>query len=112
MGIQIEFNSDLALRRYGSQNRKIPECLPQKLEKDGIYTFLKEGQRNYWLDGEIPLLETKGNQILSRPLASIRILECTHFKIGEKILTKGVYKIVEVYNPKNPKIHFEGMNKL
>jgi len=112
MGIQVEFNPDLALRRYGTRNRKTPECLPEKIERNGIYPFLKEGQRNYWLDGEIPLLETKGNQELSRPLASIRILESTHFKIKEKILTKGIYEVVEIYNPKNRKIHFEGMAKL
>lgn len=112
MGIQVEFNPDLALRRYGTQNRKTPECLPERLERNEIYPFLKKGQRNYWLDGEIPLLETKGNQRLSRPLASIKILECTHYKLGKNIYTRGIYKIIEVFDPDNPKIHFEGMAKL
>jgi len=60
MGIQIEFNPDLALREYGTPNRLKNECLPTKLEIEKDYSFLKKGQRNYWLNGEIPLLETKG----------------------------------------------------
>jgi hypothetical protein len=88
------------------------ECLPEKLEENKMYRFLKKGQRNYWLEGEIPLLETRGNQQLSRPLASIMILEAIHFLKGRKVYTKGVYEVKEVYDVSNNRIHFEGMNKI
>jgi hypothetical protein len=112
MGIKIEFNPDLALRKYRTPNRLEAECLPEEIFKGNIYEFLKEGQRNYWLEGELPLLETKGDEQLSRPLASIIILEATHFKKESKIYTRGVYQVKEVYNVDNPEIHFEGMNKI
>ncbi len=114
MGIQVEFNPDLALRNiseFRKGNRKKEECIPEKLEKGQIYEFLKKGQRNYWIEGEIPLLETKGNQQLSRPIASIIILEATHFLLNGEPYTKGKYKIVEVFNQADSKIHFEGFTK-
>ena len=59
MGIQVEFNPDLALRNiseFTSGNRKESECIPENLQTGETYDFLKHGQRNYWLEGEIPLL--------------------------------------------------------
>lgn len=50
MGIQIEFNPDLALRdisEYKNGNRKIEECIPENLEEGAVYDFIKEGQRCY-----------------------------------------------------------------
>ena len=67
MGIKIEFNPDLALRDFSEfrrGKREKEECIPENLEEGRIYPFLKEGQRNYWLFGEIPLVETKGNEKL------------------------------------------------
>jgi hypothetical protein len=93
MGIKVEFNPDLALRAFNTSNRLKEECLPEKLEVGKIHDFLKEGQRNYWLEGEIPLLETKGNQQLSKPLAAITIIEALHFIKEGKVFTKGRYKI-------------------
>jgi len=55
-------------------------------------------------------VETKGNQELSRPLASIVILEATHFEDKGEIFTKGRYKIIEVF--KDNKIHFENLTIL
>ncbi|MFH1462115.1 MAG: hypothetical protein ABIG08_00200 [bacterium] len=75
-----------------------------------IYPFLKKGQRHYWLEGEIPLLETRGDQKLSRPKASIIILEATHFLDKGQLYTKGKYKTTEVF--RDEEIHFEGFNKL
>lgn len=113
MGIAVEFNPDLALRNiseFKNGKRKEEECIPEKLEKGKVYDFLKHGQRNYWLFGEVPLVETKGNQVLSRPKASVIILEATHFTENGEIFTKGKYKVVEVFN--DGKIHFEGFDKI
>lgn len=113
MGIQVEFNPDLALRNiseYKVGKRKQEECIPEPLEEGKIYDFLKKGQRNYWFDGEMPLVETKGNQNLSRPLASVIILETTHFLNKNEVWTKGKYKVIEVF--KDDKIHFENMTVL
>ncbi|KKP92609.1 MAG: hypothetical protein UR98_C0022G0017 [Parcubacteria group bacterium GW2011_GWA1_36_12] len=115
MGIQVEFNPDLALRNFDefkNGNRKREECIPQLIKVGKIYPFLKEGQRNYWLEGELPLLETKGNQQLSKPLASIIILDATHLVLDKKPYTKGKYKVVEVFDPKDFKIYFNGFAKI
>ena len=112
MGIQVEFNPDLALRGFGTKGRLEVECLPERLEAGKLCRFLKRGQRNYWLEGEIPLLETKGNQQLSKPLASIIIIEATHFLLNSEPYTKGKYKVVEVFDPNDSKIHFNGFAKV
>jgi len=112
MGIQVEFNPDLALRNISEMKngRKKEECIPERLEVGQIYEFLKQGQRNYWLQGEIPLLETKGGQQLSKPLASIVILEATHFMHDGIPCTKGKYKVIEVL--KDDKVHFNGFARI
>jgi hypothetical protein len=113
MGIKVEFNPDLALRsfeEFKNGNRKKEECLPEVLTANQVYDFLKRDQRNYWLMGELPLLETKGNQVLSRPKASIIILEATHFLQDGEVWTKGKYKIVEVFD--DNKCHFDGFSKV
>jgi len=110
MGIQVEFNPDLALRsieNYREGNRTLEECIPENLKEHEVYEFLKQGQRNYWLEGEVPLLETKGGQQLSRPLASIIILEATHFVKKEGVFTKGKYCVVKVFDLEDKTIHFE-----
>ena len=112
MGIQIEFNPDLALRKileFKAGNRKIEECIPDPLEVNKIYNFLKEGQRFYWLEGELPLLETKGMGNLSKPKASIIILEVTHIKENGKTYTKGRYKVIKIISP--GEVYFNGINK-
>ena len=113
MGIKIEFNPDLALRNiseYQVGRRKIEECIPENIEKGKVYSFLKSDQRNYWLHGEIPLLETQGNEVLSRPKASIIILEVTHFLENERLYTKGKYKIIEIFNDDG--IYFESYERV
>ena len=113
MGIVVEFNPDLALRNFAeftAGRRKREECIPESLEVGREYPFLKQGQRNYWLFGELPLLETKGDQQLSRPLASIIILEAIHFREGDSVYTKGRYRGIEVFN--DGKIHFDGFGKI
>ena len=115
MGIEIEFNPDLALRNishYKENKREKEECLPENLEAGKSYSFLKKGQRNYWLHGELALLETKGNQELSRPLASIKIIEATHFLKTNEVWTKGKYQIVEVFDQNSPEIKFEWMERV
>lgn len=113
MGIIVEFNPDLALRniaefKYG--NRKIEECIPEPLEVGVVYDFLKKDQRNYYLHGEIPLLETKGNAVLSEPLASIIILKATHFVENGQVYTKGKYKVVKIIF--KGEVYFNGFNKV
>jgi len=115
MGIQIEFNPDLALRDYSEfekGNKKEEECIPKDLEKDKTYNFLKKDHRSYWLMGELALLETKGEGNLSRPIASIKILEATHFLIEDTPYTKGLYKIIDIFDINNPKINFEWMKRV
>ncbi len=115
MGIQVEFNPDLALRNISEHkngNRKEEECIPGKIKAGQTYAFLKIGQRNYWLQGQIPLVETKGNQQLSRPVAAVEILEAIHFMLDKKPFTKGKYKVVETFDPSDSKIHFDGFERI
>lgn len=112
MGIKVEFNPDLALRNiseFKAGNRKIEECIPDPLEINKVYDFLKEGQRLYWLEGELPLLETKGMENLSKPKASIVILEVTHVKENGKTFSKGKYKVKKII-PEG-EFYFNGINK-
>jgi len=113
MGIKIEFNPDLALRNiseFKNGRRQAEECIPENLEAGKIYEFLKKDLRNYWFDGEVPLIETQGEQKLSRPLASVIILEATHFKQGNNLYTKGKYKVIDVFH--DDKIHFENLTRI
>jgi len=115
MGIQTEYNPDLALRNFleFKEGRRLKEeCMPEQLLNGQVYDFLKKGQRNYWLEGEIPLLETKGNSVLSKPLASIIILEATHFLFNGEPYTKGKYKVVLVFDANDSKIYFNGFSKV
>ncbi|MDD4990452.1 MAG: hypothetical protein PHW31_04065 [Candidatus Pacebacteria bacterium] len=113
MGIKVEFNPDLALRNiaeFENGSRKIEECIPKNLEAGKVYPFFKKEQRLYWLFGEIPLLETRGNQVLSRPKASVIILEATHFLENREVHTKGRYKVVMIFN--DEKVHFDGFDRI
>ncbi len=113
MGIKVEFNPDLALRAiaaFRSGERKIEECIPEPLTVGNIHDFLKKDQRLYWLHGEIPLLETKGDQKLSLPIASVIILEATHILVQGELWTKGKYKVIEVFNDESS--HFNGFAKI
>ncbi len=108
MGIKVEFNPDLALRNiseFEKGARKIEECIPKNLEAGKTYPFLKRDQRNYWLYGQIPLIETKGGEVLSRPKAVIVILEATHFVENGVVYTKGYYRVEKVIEDES--IHFE-----
>lgn len=122
MGIQVEFNPDLALRdiaEFKAGRRKIEECIPEKLEEGAVYDFLKKGQRLYYLSdhafwgyGQIPLAKTIGNEELSRPIASVKILEETHYLDNGEIWTKGKYKVISVFDDSDPAIHFEATKRI
>ena len=122
MGIQVEFNPDLALRNileYKNGRRKIEECIPENLEAGKVYDFLKSGQRLFWLsdsefwgNGQLPLCETNGKEELSRPIASIKILEVTHFLENGEVWTKGKYQVIEVFDKNKPKINFEACKRI
>lgn len=113
MGIKVEFNPDLCLRdisEYKNGNRKIEECIPENLVEGNEYEFMKSGQRLYWLEGELPLRETKGNERLSKPKASIVFTEVSHhFKNGQ-LFTRGKYKVVKILD--DNKIYFDGLEKI
>lgn len=122
MGIKVEFNPDLALRNiseYKNGKRRISECIPENLEAGEAYDFLKSGQRLYylsdsefWGNGQLPLCETGGQEDLSRPLASIKILEVTHFLEKGEVWTRGRYQAVEAFNKGDTKIHFEACKRI
>ncbi|MBT6689771.1 hypothetical protein HN903_00400 [archaeon] len=112
MGIAVEFNPDLALRAFGTEGRDLEECFPEKLKEGEAYDFLKKEQRAYWFGGEIPLLETKGGGILSRPFASVRILEATHFLREEEVWTKGRYEVVDVFDVASSDVNFESYRRI
>ncbi|TSD01812.1 MAG: Uncharacterized protein Athens071425_332 [Parcubacteria group bacterium Athens0714_25] len=122
MGIVVEFNPDLALRdisEHKSGKREIQECVPENLKVGEVFEFLKKGQRLYWLSdsefwggGQIPLCKTGGDEKLSRPIASIKILEATHFLENGEIWTKGKYKVIDVFDKNDPKINFESLKRI
>jgi hypothetical protein len=122
MGIQVEFNPDLALRdisEFEKGNRKEEECVPVQLKAGSVHEFLKSGQRLFWLSdsefwgkGQIPLCKTSGNEELSRPLASIKILEATHFLENGEVWTRGKYEVVEVFDENDPKVNFEACKRI
>ena len=109
MGIAVEFTPDLALRninKFKEGKRKEEECIPEDLEKGKVYSFLKADQRHYCMVAESPLVETKGEGKLSRPLAAVRILEATHFfDENNKVWTRGKYKVIDVFD--DDKCHFD-----
>tara|TARA_Y100000310_G_C20387215_1_gene671015 strand:+ start:35 stop:406 length:372 start_codon:yes stop_codon:yes gene_type:complete len=122
MGITVDFNPDLALRNikeFKEGRRKVEECIPEDLKVNEVYFFLKKGQRLYWLNnseewfkGEMPLIETKGDEILTRPLASIKMLEVTHFLEEGEVWTKGKYKVIDVFDLNSSKINFESYKRI
>lgn len=122
MGIPVEFCPDIALRDYSEfekGNRKEDECIPKLLESGKTYPFLKKGQRMYyfsddpfWSEGEMPLCTTSGDQKLSRPIASVKMLEATHFLENKEVWTRGKYRVIEVFDVDDPKINFEGLKRV
>jgi hypothetical protein len=109
MGIKVEFNPDLCLRdisEYKAGRRLEAECLPERLAEGGVYDFLKSDQRLYWLFGEIPLRETKGGERLSKPKASVIILEATHFVEAGQIYTRGRFRVAKKLSDEDN--YFEG----
>lgn len=119
MGIQVEFNPDLSLRKFGTVGREAEECLPENLEVGREYKFLKRGQRLFylsddeeWNKGELPLYETIGDGKFSRPIASIKIIEATHFLKNNEVWTAGKYKVISVFNINDAKINFEGCKRI
>jgi hypothetical protein len=101
MGIAVEFNPDLALRdiaEFKMGKRKIEECIPENLAVGKVYDFLKKEQRIYYMKGEISLIQTTmegGN--FSKPLATIKMLEATHFVEKGEVFTRGKYEVLEVF---------------
>ncbi|MBU1131722.1 hypothetical protein KKC32_00490 [Patescibacteria group bacterium] len=100
MGIQVEFNPDLALRNiseFKNGNRKFEECVPENMIAGNVYHFLKKGQRLYWMFGDVSLIETAGNDNFSQPLANVLILEVRHVIENDEVWTIGKYRVSEVF---------------
>ena len=122
MGIQVEFNPDLCLRAYEEFEkgaREKEECVPRELIVGEEYVFLKKGMRLFWLTndekwlkGEMPLVITKGEGDLSRPMASIKMMLFTHFLKGDEVYTRGRYRVVEVFDINSDKINFESYKRV
>ena len=93
MGIQVEFNPDLTLRRFGARGKDETECLPKRIQEGEIYYFRKEGQRNYCLKRSIPLRERSGRNIISEPIAEVRIMYEKHYVSRGKVYTEGKYLV-------------------
>ena len=58
------------------------------------------------------MLKTDGSQNLSRPLASVVILEATHILINNEPFTKGKYKVVDVFDADEKKANFESYKRV
>jgi hypothetical protein len=109
----LEVNPALILRNADEAQtglRKPEECIPDELQIGKEYPFLKKGQRIYWFDSEIPLIEKNAAGDLSRPLASVQIIEVTHVKDNGVLFTRGLYKVIEVFQ--DEEVHFEGLNRI
>jgi len=105
----MRFAPDLVLRNfaeYENGQKKKEACIPKDLKACETYDFLKNGQRAYWLEGEQPLLEKSENGDISKPLASVIILEVRHFMENNKIFSAGKYKVIKVLT-KN-EVYFNG----
>lgn len=112
MGIKVEFNPDLALRsieEFKAGRRALEECIPGFLEEGKKYPFLKNGQRLYNIGGKTPLLETKGEEKLSEPIAAIRIIEVIHGIEAGQVFTRGTYIVDRVFG--NGWVGFDGYGK-
>jgi hypothetical protein len=109
----IEVNPALILRDTDEGqkgNRRPEECIPENLQTGQIYPFLKKDQRIFWFDGEIPLIVKGSDGNKSRPIASISILEVTHFVDNGTLWTRGLYKVTEIFG--DEEIHFDGLEKV
>ena len=60
----------------------------------------------------MPLIETRGNNQLSKPVASIKITEVTHFLIDGEPYSKGRYEVIDTFDPKENKVHFNGFSRI
>ncbi len=95
MGLEVEFNSILALRAWGTEERDRDETIPDSLTLEGFYNFQKSGYRVYPLNKPIPLVITEGdgNFIKIVGLAEIKRLKVEMGSNG-KLLTTGTFKFI------------------
>jgi hypothetical protein len=115
MGINVEFNPDLALRNiraYHAGSRTLEECIPENLEVGKEYPFLKKGYRIYWVEGPVPLCETEGEGKLSPPLAAIQIIKPFPFlrkmEDEQEVWTSGHYRVIKIKGPADTTPLFDG----
>ena len=115
MGIEAEFNPDLALRVFSEclkGGRAGSECIPNSLIAGKVYPFMKKGQRNYYLPEEVPLRITEGDGVLHKPIASVQILYATHYLDYGEVWTKGQYRVIDVFDADDDRPHFNGLDRI
>lgn len=99
MGVQLEFNWLLALRKDTPKNRTgrdISELIPSELQRGSEYRFRKEGLRVYPLHQPMLLAETEGNNNLGVPRGIVIVREYTHKTEGGRDITEGKYMVERI----------------
>lgn len=97
MGLKVEFNSVLALRKSATPGFLSNECAPLQPRTGVRYSFLKKEHRVYPINTDIPLLVTKGGRDFIALVGFIKILSYTvSSELGEGIYTVGTYEFVSL----------------
>jgi hypothetical protein len=114
MGLQVEFNSVLALREHGSIGYLGTETVPSKPEEGIDYAFLKSDHRVYPVGKLIPLVVTEGNCKFSRLVGFVKI---TNYAVAnrvdsELIVTGGNYSLVRKASAIESDIYLKFSNSL
>jgi hypothetical protein len=100
MNIKPEFESALVLRNirdFVKNRRMFEECIPENMKEGREYSFLVEGQCNYWLFGKFPLYEKREDETIpDNPRALVNIFEVTQFIEKGNVFTKGKYIVMSL----------------
>lgn len=95
MGLELEVNSALALRAWGTEGRSREETVPEKLTLEGFYDFKKLGYRVYPLKKTLPLVITEGDCNFIKIVGLVEIRRLTvEPGFDNKIITTGTFKFL------------------
>lgn len=99
MGVPVEFNSVLALRRTDDGYRRRPEeYLPDEPKVGEEYSFRKTGQRIYQLGVPMRLVRTIGDEKSTKKVGIIAISEVRYVLEDDRVFTLGRYRILSLEN--------------